>query len=113
MMHLRIIAYGTIEGNAWLRKHKDTFPFKIEDNMITADKIHENTGMIMISALPNPYNYKKPLIIYTAQDAKDILYINNVSHGSTDYIILKDEKKLYSGSYDKNKELWSFPIAEH
>ena len=69
--------------------------------------------MVMISALPNPYNYKKPLIIYTAQDVKDILYINNVSHGSTDYIILKDEKKLYSGSYDKNKEFWSFPIAEH
>ncbi len=25
----------------------------------------------------------------------------------------KEAIKEYSGSYDKNKELWSFPIAEH
>ena len=76
--------------------------------MITTDKIYENTGMVMISALPNPYNYKKPLIIYTAQDVKDILYINNVSHGSTDYIILKDEKSCIQGHMIKTKNFGVF-----
>ena len=33
---------------------------------------------IKISAMPNPQNYKNPLVIYTAQDAKDIVGINNV-----------------------------------
>jgi len=68
--------------------------------------------MIMISAMPNPQNYKNPLVIYTAQDSEDIIEINNVFHGPTDFIISKDGEELYSGFYDKNKENWSFPMVK-
>lgn len=107
-----IIAYGTFEGNTWLQEHKDSFPFKVEEDKITADKVYGDTGMIMISAMPNPQNYKNPLVIYTAQDSEDIIEINNVFHGPTDFIISKDGEELYSGFYDKNKENWSFPMVE-
>lgn len=103
-----ILAYGTIEGNVWLQEHKDIFPFKVEEDKIIADKNYEDSGMVMISAMPNPQNYKSPLVIYTAQDAKDIIGINNVFHGPTDFIIAKDGEELHSGFYDKNEETWSF-----
>lgn len=103
-----ILAYGTIEGNMWLQEHKDTFPFKVEEDKIIADKTYEEIGMIMISAMPNPQNYKNPLLIYTAQDAKDIIDINSIFHGPTDYIVAKGEKELQSGFYNKDKETWIF-----
>lgn len=58
--------------------------------------------------MPNPQNYKNPLVIYTAQDAKDIVGINKVFHGPTDCVISINGKELYSGFYEKNKEIWSF-----
>ena len=58
--------------------------------------------------MPNPQNYKSPLVIYTAQDAKDIIGINNVFHGPTDFIVAKDGEELHSGFYDKNEETWRF-----
>ncbi|MDR7855968.1 DUF4932 domain-containing protein [Tissierella sp.] len=103
-----ILAYGTMEGNLWLEEHKDIFPFKVEEDKIIADKTYEDTGMIMISAMPNPQNYKNPLLIYTAQDAKDIIDINSIFHGPTDYIVAKDGEELHSGFYNKDKETWSF-----
>lgn len=103
-----VIAYGTLEGNAWLRNHKDSFPFKVEPHIIVADKEYEDSGLVMISAVPNPQNFENPLLIYTAQEANDIVNINNVFHGPTDYVIAKDGKELSSGFYVKNKEIWSF-----
>lgn len=103
-----ILAYGTIEGNLWLQEYKDIFPFTVEEDKIIADETYEDSGMVMISAMPNPQNYKSPLVIYTAQDAKDIIGINNVFHGPTDFTIVKDGRELHSGFYDKNEGTWSF-----
>ncbi len=103
-----IVVYGTMEGNLWLDKYKDSFPFKIESDKIKADKVYEDTNLVLITAMPNPHNFENPLVIYTAQRAEDILRINEVFHGPTDYIIAKNYEEIYSGFYNKDKEKWTF-----
>jgi len=104
-----ILAYGTMEGNLWLKHYKETFPFRLETDKIIANSTYQGTAQILISAMPNPQNYKNPLLIYTAQEAKDIININNTFHGPTDYVITKAGEEIYSGFYDKEKKIWSFP----
>jgi len=101
-----IIAYGTINGNLWLDHYKNVFPVQINADNIMADKEYIGTDLSFISALPNPQNYKNPLLVYTAQKSEDILH--RILHGPTDYVIAKDIKELHSGNYDKNKDKWTF-----
>lgn len=104
-----IIAYGTMEGNLWLKHYRNSFPFEVAEDRITVGQGYEDTGLVLISALPNPQNYRKPLLVYTAQDAKDIIEINTVFHGPTDYVVAKDGKELGSGFYHKSEEIWIIP----
>lgn len=103
-----IIAYGTIEGNLWLQKYKDTFPFQIGPDKTVADKEYTDEGLVLISALPNPQNSANPLVIYTAGRAEDIIDINSVFHGATDYVIAKEGKEITSGYYSKENDNWEF-----
>jgi hypothetical protein len=98
-----------MEGNLWLNHYKETFPFKINDDSIKAQSDYDGANLTFITAMPNPQNYKKPLLIYTAQKSDDIVDINSVFHGATDYIIAKDAEEVYSGFYSKDKEKWTFP----
>lgn len=97
-----------MEGNLWLDKYKDSFPFIIEKDKIIADKSFEGTGMVVITAMPNPQNYKKPLLIYTAQESNDVLGINQIFHGPTDFVIAKGQEEIHSGYYQKNQGKWTF-----
>jgi hypothetical protein len=107
-----IVAYGTMEGNLWLDHYKDTFPFQVKEDGIMADKEYEGTNLTFITAMPNPQNYKNPLIVYTAQNSDDIVDINSIFHGPTDYIITKDQEELQTGFYKKEKEKWTFKDEE-
>lgn len=60
----------------------------------------------------NPQNYKNPLIIYTAQEAEDVVGINDIFHGPTDYLIVKNHEGIGSGYYIKDKEKWTFEGVE-
>jgi hypothetical protein len=103
-----IIAYGTMKGNLWLNHYKETFPFEINDDSIRANNDYDGANLTFITALPNPQNYKNPLLIYTAQKSDDIVDINSIFHGATDYIIAKDFEEVYSGFYSKDNEKWTF-----
>lgn len=78
-----IVVYGTPKGNLWLSKYMDKFPFQIKSDRIIADTVYFGTGLRFITAWPNPYNPNEGLLIYTAQQAKDIVEINSVFHGPT------------------------------
>ncbi|MDF2544165.1 MAG: hypothetical protein K0S47_3883 [Herbinix sp.] len=103
-----ILAYGTMDGNLWLQEYKETFPFQVESDRIVADKEYKDTDQILISALPNPQNSNHPLLVYTAQKAEDVVNINAINHGGTDYVIGKDGKEITSGYYEKEKDIWEF-----
>ncbi len=108
-----IVAYGTLQGNSWLLKYSDGFPFMVTENRITADKEYEGNDMRFISALPNPANSDNALLVYTAQKAEDILEINNLFHGPTDYVLFRgSEDVILEGNYLKTEQGWSFGETE-
>ena len=108
-----ILAYGTLQGNSWLSKYSDNFPFAVMTNEIIADKRYPGNDLKFISALPNPENPDNALVVYTAQRAEDILNINNVFHGPTDYILFRDEEDIITeGNYQKTEQGWIFPTSE-
>jgi len=104
-----IVAYGAIESNLFLKQHASTFPFKIENQTIYADKEYTDKDIKFISCIPNPYNSEKGMSIYTALSNRAIEGINNVFHGGEDYILfLNRETVINKGFYNKDDEKWTF-----
>ncbi len=101
-----IMAYGTIESNLFLKKHMETFPFRITNNAIYTDKKHEGTNLRLITCLPNPYNDKKGMMVNTATNNNSISGVSNPF--TDDYLVFENiENILQKGIYIKG-ETWSF-----
>jgi Domain of unknown function (DUF4932) len=103
-----LIIFGTMNGNLWLKENAAKFPFTIEANRIVADKIYKGTDLRFISAWPNPKNTIRGILIYTAQQARDIAGINSVFNGPTDYVVARKNTVLKADNYKKSKDNWSF-----
>jgi Domain of unknown function (DUF4932) len=103
-----IVVYGTPQGNSWLAENIRQLPVKIRDNSIVADKVYDGTDLKFITAWPNPFNPKKGMVVYTAQRAADIVGINNIFHGPTDYVIGQGHEVLNSADYNKDDDRWRF-----
>jgi len=102
-----VLVYGTVRGNLWLAKHIDEIPVTIEPNRIISDRGYEGTNLRFITAWPNPDNPSRGVLIYTAQRAEDVVGINNVTHGPTDYVVAEDRVRLGAGSYIKSQGKWA------
>lgn len=103
-----IIVYGTITGNKWLAKYFGELPVVIEEERIIANKVYSGLNLRFISSWPNPFNPEKGMLIYTAQRAEDIVDINSVHHGPTDYVLTQGRGILHDGDYDKTSKKWKF-----
>jgi hypothetical protein len=115
-----LLVYGSIESNLFLKHYKSSFPFKIENNTIYADKEYKDKNTRFITCLPNPQNPMKGMIIYTGITNKNIVGINGVYHGPTDFVVsisptgdnlntLYSEKdNLSQGNYNKTDGKWKF-----
>jgi len=101
-----VLVYGTVRGNLWLARHIDEIPVTIEHNSIVFDREYESTNLRFITAWPNPDNPSRGVLIYTAQRAQDVVGINSVTHGLTDYVIAQGETIIGAGGYIKSKGQW-------
>ncbi len=50
---------------------------------------------------------ERGMVFYTAQQPQDVVGINNVFHGPTDYVIARATEALVSANYDKKNGTWS------
>ncbi len=100
--------YGTPQGNLWLAKYIATLPVVIQTGSITADRVYEGSDLRFISSWPHPQNPNMGMLIYTAQRAEDIRYINSVIHGPTDYLVARGRDIVHSANYVKRKGRWTF-----
>ena len=104
-----ILAYGTIESNLFLKQHAASFPFRVENQTIYADKEYTDPSLKFISCIPSPLNPKKGLAVYTALSNSYVQDINVVSHGTEDYIIFQDRNTvLHRGFYFNKSATWTF-----
>lgn len=102
-----LAVYGTMKGNLWLAQKVKEFPVLIESDRIVADTVYPGAHLRFISAWPNPGNSKKGIVIYTAQQAEDIVGINSVFHGPTDYVVAEGTKSLKAANYEKKGGVWT------
>ena len=102
-----LFVYGTPTGNRWLAKHWDKLPISIEPDKIVAQEIHEGANLRCITAWPNPQNPAMGVAIYTAQRAEDMVGINGVFHGPTDYVVARGTDRLEEDFYEKRDGEWS------
>jgi hypothetical protein len=106
-----IFALGTIESNLFLKQYASTFPFKIENQTIYADKEYTDMEIKFMSCVPNPQNQELGMLICTALSNKAIQDIINLSilSGGGDYILFLDDETVISrGVYNKENEKWAF-----
>ncbi len=103
-----LVVYGTPAGNIWLSKHITELPVRIASDQITAETAYPGEHLRFISAWPNPQNPKKGIVLYTAQQAEDVMDINSVFHGPTDYVIAKGKEILKSADYNRQSQPWTF-----
>ncbi|TFH64771.1 MAG: DUF4932 domain-containing protein, partial [Candidatus Zixiibacteriota bacterium] len=103
-----IVIYGTAKGNLWLAQLMPKLPVRIESDRIVADSVYSGTNLRLIMVWPNPQNQSKGVVIYTAQQAKDIMGINGVFHGPTDYVVARNSEVLKAGDYIKKGATWTF-----
>jgi len=109
-----IMAYGTIESNLFLKHYASTFPFRIENQTIYADKEYTDKNLKFISSVPNPLNPKKGMSIHTAlsnsalQGIDDAFYANNFAFLSVDYVLFLNQDTILSKGFYKKNEKWTF-----
>jgi len=110
-----IIAYGTIESNLFLKRYAATFPFRIENQTIYADKEYTDKDLKFITCVPNPHNPQKGMSIYTAlsnraiQDIDDALHKGDFQFLFEDYILFLNLETVVSrGFYKNTNEKWTF-----
>ncbi len=103
-----IIAYGTIKGNLWIKKNFESLADFIKPDKIITDRVHEGENLRFISTFPNPENFEKGVILYIAQQAADVVKINSIYHGPTDYIVCDGKTTLQAADYNKNRGVWAF-----
>jgi hypothetical protein len=104
-----VVAYGTPEGNLWTARVLATMPVKFIDDRIETDITLPGGDLRLISAWPNPQNPEKAVVIYTAQRARDVVGINSVFHGPTDFVVARGSEVLQSADYLKKDDTWSLP----
>jgi hypothetical protein len=101
--------YGTPRGNLWLARYMTALPVVIKPNGITADRLYKGSDLRFISTWPHPQNSKVGMVIYTAQRAEDIVGINSVMHGPTDYVVAQGQTIVRSADYVNKEARWAFP----
>ena len=100
------VAYGTPEGNSFIKKHMEAIPVKFGSNEIELKEKHSGKNLRFITCWPNPANTEKAVVIYTALNAADVVNINNIFHGPTDYVAADGENILKSSNYKKAGGEW-------
>ncbi len=104
-----VSVYGTPRGNLWLAKYITALPVVIEPNGITAERLYEGSNLRFISAWPHPKNGKLGMVIYTAQRAEDVVGVNSILHGPTDYLVAQGQTIVRAANYVNKEGQWAFP----
>lgn len=104
LKNYNVICYGSYKGNKWLKTKITDLPFTISDNKIEGNKAYEQDDLILIADWQNPDNPEKTVIIYTAQNPAQVVNINSVMHGSSNWLIADENFNIIDYGNYKFKE---------
>ena len=96
-----VLAYGTLTGNRWLAKYRESIP------AVTAlGAVRDSGPLRLIAVLANPQNPKMGAVAYTATEASAVAGINSLYAGPSAYVIGKGTEVLRSGDYRRQDGGW-------
>ncbi|HLQ36399.1 MAG TPA: S41 family peptidase [Planctomycetota bacterium] len=100
-----LIVYGT-PANAWLAAHADRLPFRFHDGVIEIEgREFRGEHLRVICAIRNPQDLEHHAVIYAAEKAADVVGINGVFHGPTEWLVADGNSTLASGSFGASRSL--------
>ena len=88
-----ITCYGSVNGNLWTRKYIKEIPIEITPDYIKTSKKIEGNKLRLICSWFTPGGDGTYVRFYTAQRSEEVLRINSVRHGGTNYVIANDKSK--------------------
>jgi hypothetical protein len=103
-----VICYGTLTGNAWIRENLHSLPLEMTEERLVADEVYQGKSFRFITTWPHPQNPERHVVVYTAQRAEDVVGINSVFHGPTEYVVARQQEVVTSANYDKANHQWRF-----
>ena len=104
--------YGNTRDNLFLARLEIGIPLRFSENaMEFGGKRYEGERILLISCMPNPFNKKLPFTLCVANRPEDLIGAGSMIRGPSewyvDYILYRDDKKLDTGLYHKEKGKWS------
>lgn len=106
-----LILYGPVNDNLLARKMKDCFPFDFANGGVyLGDRFVAGDNWRMVFIVPNPFNTKHYVLVYTGATAADVVGMNFVEHpnfthhDTTDYVLAVGPQTVEQGYFDKSDE---------
>ncbi|WP_298538667.1 DUF4932 domain-containing protein [uncultured Aquimarina sp.] len=102
-----IVLFGTPSGNLMLQKHLSNLPVVIKENFIITNRQIKAKDLQLVTSWVNPYNPKKTMSIYTAQQVEHIVNFNfSPSKDNFHYWVAKNLVCLDKGNFESYGRLW-------
>ena len=103
-----ILAYGTMSGNTWLAEYIESLPIRIEPNYIDAGEIIEGSDLRLVAVWDNPVDPDRGLVVYTAQQAEQVVGIQDIYAGETQFLISRGQRIMKQAYYIWTGSGWTF-----
>lgn len=102
-----IYAWGTPEGNLWLRAHRDALPIDVRPDRVVADSSYPGTKLVVVMAAPNPDNPAKPMVVATGQRIEEVS--RAFWSWAADYAVMRGGDRVAIGDFPvKEPGNWGF-----
>ncbi len=101
-----LLVFGTVAGNLWLSRYRDSLPFRIDADKVTVggDEYYGNHLKLLV-AWRSPFSDTKGICIYTAQGAADIPGMFSLPDNWADYIVANDKSVLKWASFGRHPSI--------
>jgi len=100
-----LLVYGTPTGNAWLAKHEARLPFRFGKRRVEVGRTFEGGRLRVICTMRNPDNRDQRVVIYTAAASGDVVGLNSLFHGPTEWVVADGNRTLASGNWEPSRDL--------
>ena len=103
-----VLAYGTMTGNLWLAERATSLPIHVEPDFIDVGERVEGSDLRLIAVWDNPDDSDRGLVVYTAQQAAQVVGIHDLQTGASQFLIAREQQVLRQGFYLRTEFGWSF-----
>lgn len=108
-----IVCYGSIYGNLWIKDHLKDFPIEITPDYIKGKEVHKGKNQRLLTSWFNPDSNGNYIRLYTSQRSEEVLNINYVFHGPTNYVIADSEyNPMENGNYIYNQSTKRYEVVK-